>query len=56
MFAPIVIGDQAWIAARATILRGVTIGDNAIVGATALVTSDVSAGTTMLAPRAGAAR
>lgn len=52
--APITIGDEAWIAARATVLRGVTIGDRVIVGATALVTSDVPADTTMLAPRAGA--
>lgn len=51
--APIVIGDGAWIATRATILRGVKIGNGAIVGATALVTSDIPDGTTMLAPRAG---
>ena len=54
--APIVIGDGAWIAARATVLRGVTIGDRAIIGATALVTADVPDGTTMLAPRAGTSR
>lgn len=50
--APIDIGDGAWIAARATVLRGVTIGADAVVGATALVTSDVDAGATVLAPRA----
>jgi putative colanic acid biosynthesis acetyltransferase WcaF len=50
--APITVGDGAWIAARATVLRGVRIGDGAVVGATALVTSDVAAGTTVLAPRA----
>lgn len=52
--APIRIEDGAWIAARATVLRGVTIGADAIVGATALVTNDVPAGTTVLAPRAQA--
>ncbi|MDI9898533.1 putative colanic acid biosynthesis acetyltransferase [Rhodococcus sp. IEGM 1409] len=50
--APITIGDGAWIAARATVLRGVTVGNRAIVGATALVTSDVADDSTMLAPRA----
>ena len=50
--APIVIADGAWIAARATVLRGVTIGENAVVGATALVTADVAPGATVLAPRA----
>ena len=39
--APIVIEDGAWIAARATVLRGVTIGAGAIVGATALVTRSI---------------
>lgn len=51
--APIVIEDGAWVAARATVLRGVTVGADAVVGATALVTADVPAGTTVLAPRAG---
>lgn len=50
--APIAIADGAWVAARATVLRGVTIGERAVVGATALVTADVPAGTTVLAPRA----
>lgn len=49
--APIVINDGAWIAARATVLRGVTIGEDAVVGATALVTRDVPAKTRILAPR-----
>ncbi|MGO4301329.1 putative colanic acid biosynthesis acetyltransferase [Leifsonia sp. RAF41] len=39
--APIVVRDGAWVAARATVLRGCTIGRNAVVGATALVVSDV---------------
>jgi putative colanic acid biosynthesis acetyltransferase WcaF len=49
--APIVIGDSVWIAARATVLRGVRIGDGATVGATALVTRDVPEAATILAPR-----
>jgi putative colanic acid biosynthesis acetyltransferase WcaF len=49
--APIVIGDSVWIAARATILRGVRVGDGATVGATALVTRDVPEAATILAPR-----
>jgi putative colanic acid biosynthesis acetyltransferase WcaF len=39
--APISVGDGAWVAARATVLRGVHIGQRAVVGATALVTKDV---------------
>lgn len=50
--APIFIGDSVWIAARATILRGVRVGDGATVGATALVTRDVPEAATILAPRA----
>ncbi|MFD1506965.1 putative colanic acid biosynthesis acetyltransferase [Georgenia yuyongxinii] len=48
---PITIGDGAWVAARATVLRGVRVGPGAVVGATALMTSDVPAGATVLAPR-----
>lgn len=48
--APITVGDGAWIATRATVLRGVTIGDNAVVGACALATRDVPANSTLLAP------
>lgn len=50
--APIVIEDGAWVALRATVLRGTTVGANAVVGACALVTSDVPAGQRLLAPRA----
>jgi putative colanic acid biosynthesis acetyltransferase WcaF len=50
--APIRIGRGVWIAARATILRGVTVGDRAVVGATALVTSDLDAGVMRVASRA----
>ncbi|MGO4957018.1 DapH/DapD/GlmU-related protein [Luteococcus sp. Sow4_B9] len=50
--APIVVEDGAWVAARATVLRGVTIGRDAVVGATSLVTRDVPAGARVLAPAA----
>ena len=38
---PIIIEDGVWIAARATVLGGVTIGENAVVAAGAVVTRDV---------------
>ncbi len=47
---PIDVGDGVWIAARAMVLRGVSIGDNATVGAMTLVTRDVPAGATVFAP------
>ncbi|WP_454792357.1 DapH/DapD/GlmU-related protein [Mycolicibacterium lutetiense] len=47
--APVIIGDSVWVAARATVLRGVRIGDGATVGATAVVAGDVPAGATVLA-------
>ena len=47
--APITIGDGAWLAARATVLRGVTVGANAVVGACALVTADVARDSIVLA-------
>jgi acetyltransferase-like isoleucine patch superfamily enzyme len=43
--APILIGKNVWIGAKATITRGVTIGDDAVVAAGAVVTRDVPAGT-----------
>lgn len=38
---PIIVKDNVWIGANATILPGVTIGQNAIVAAGAVVTKDV---------------
>ena len=38
---PVVIGDHAWIGARAIICPGVTIGEGAVVAAGAVVTRDV---------------
>ncbi|GAB7027938.1 CatB-related O-acetyltransferase [Geotalea toluenoxydans] len=40
-FAPVAIGNDVWIGARAIILDGVTIGDGAIIAAGSLVTKDV---------------
>lgn len=42
--APVRIGDDVWIGAKATITRGVTIGSGAVVGAHAVVTGDLPAG------------
>jgi acetyltransferase-like isoleucine patch superfamily enzyme len=39
---PVIIGDYAWIGARALILPGVTVGEGAVVGAGAVVTKSVS--------------
>ncbi|WP_411721957.1 putative colanic acid biosynthesis acetyltransferase [Mycetocola sp.] len=50
--APITVGDGAWIAARATILRGSSIGSDSIIGATALITGAVEPGSVMLGPLA----
>ncbi len=38
---PVTIGDDAWIAAGATLLRGVNIGAGAIIAAGSVVTTDV---------------
>lgn len=35
------VGNNVWIGAKATVLKGVTIGDGAIIGANAVVTKDV---------------
>jgi acetyltransferase-like isoleucine patch superfamily enzyme len=42
--APILIGDNVWIASKATIVAGVTVGDHALIAAGAVVTRDVAAG------------
>ncbi|KAB1155785.1 acyltransferase [Flavobacterium luteum] len=39
---PVKIGNNVFIGAHTTILKGVTIGDNSIVGACSLVTKDIS--------------
>lgn len=43
VYAPVHIGDDVWIGARAVILPGVTIGDHAVIGAGAVVRHDVPA-------------
>lgn len=42
--APVVIEENVWIGASATILKGVRVGRDAIIGTGAVVTSDVPAG------------
>jgi acetyltransferase-like isoleucine patch superfamily enzyme len=42
--APIEIGNNVWIATKATILKGVSIGDGAVVAAHAVVTESVGPG------------
>lgn len=39
--ASVVIGNDVWIGAKSTILRGVRIGDGAIIAANSVVTKDV---------------
>ena len=38
---PVIIEDDVWLAARVTVLKGVTIGHGAVVAAGAVVTKDV---------------
>lgn len=42
MTAPVVVGDNTWIGARATVLPGVTIGNFCVVAAGSMVTKDVA--------------
>jgi acetyltransferase-like isoleucine patch superfamily enzyme len=39
--APIVIGNNVWVGAKATITSGVHIGDDVVIAANAVVTSDI---------------
>jgi maltose O-acetyltransferase len=41
--APIVVGDNVWLAAGVIVCPGVTIGDDAVIGAGSVVTKDVPA-------------
>lgn len=41
IYAPVKIGDDVWIGARAVILPGVIVGSHAVVGAGAVVTRNV---------------
>lgn len=38
---PVTVEDGAWVAARSTVLRGVTVGAGAVIGAGAVVVHDV---------------
>ncbi|MCR9295235.1 MAG: putative colanic acid biosynthesis acetyltransferase [bacterium] len=42
MTSPIIVGEGAFVGARAFVLPGVTIGDGAVVGACSVVTKNVS--------------
>ena len=39
--SPIVIGNDCWVAAKATVLPGIAIGEGVVVGACSVVTKDV---------------
>ena len=41
IYAPIVIGDNCWVAARSVIMPGRSVGDGAVIAAGAVVTKDV---------------
>lgn len=41
--APIVIGDNVWLAAGVIVCPGVTIGENSVIGAGSVVVSDIPA-------------
>jgi len=38
---PCILGNDVWLGANVTVLRGCTIGDGAVIGANATVTSDI---------------
>ena len=46
--APVVLEEDVWIGANATILKGVTIGRGSIVSASSVVTGNIPAGTIVL--------
>lgn len=41
--APVVIGDDVWLCANVTVLKGVSIGDRSVIAAGSVVTSDIPA-------------
>lgn len=42
--APVIIGANVWLGAKATVLKGVTIEDGAVIGANSVVTRSLGAG------------
>lgn len=54
--APVVLGDNVWVARGAIVLPGVTIGAHAVVGAGAVVTGDVEGRTLVVGNPARAVR
>lgn len=46
--SPVVLEDNVWVGAHATILKGVRIGRHAVIGAGAVVTKDVEAFSTVV--------
>ena len=40
-YAPVSIGDNVWIASKASVLKGVTIGEGAVVAYAAVVTKNI---------------
>jgi acetyltransferase-like isoleucine patch superfamily enzyme len=46
--APVVLEDNVWVGAHATILKGVRVGRHAVIGAGAVVTKDVAAFSTVV--------
>jgi serine acetyltransferase len=41
--APIRIGDNVWLGAKVTVLKGITIGDNSVIGANSVVSRNIPA-------------
>ena len=43
--APVEIGDNVWIGAKVTVLKGIKIGKNSVIGCNSVVTRDVAPNT-----------
>ncbi len=49
--SPVVIGNDCWVGANVTILRGTTIGDGTVIGAGSVVKGSVSPGSRIIQKR-----
>ncbi len=49
--SPVAIGDDCWVGANVTILRGTTIGKNCVIGAGSVVKGQVSDGSRVIQKR-----